>query len=167
MVKEDRCDICGKNSNQDLIPINTIKSRIHTVQVSRNWTKPPLKVCYKCYDTLDTEREMSMNGITYMAFSISRIMKKIQDTTIPFDLVRKSEGFIENEFKGWYQKNITALHRVSGLMWLLQTKDLKKYESELIDYIKLHHSNFQENDIENTITLFKKKFPNKNYNPFA
>ncbi|MBD3320481.1 MAG: hypothetical protein GF350_05220 [Chitinivibrionales bacterium] len=75
MSRKERCDICGNVSNQYLIPINTTKSKIDTIQASKDGMIAPLKVCYKCYNILG-EEDMGKNGVTYMLFSLSCVMKK-------------------------------------------------------------------------------------------
>ena len=186
MSRQEKCDICGKTSNQELIPVNTIYARINTVQVSRDWTNPPFKVCYKCHHTLD-EKNMDKNGVTYMSSSLPRVMKNIQkNTAIPITLIREAHKFIEYQFKPWClendtrsekvkdlkgirilkekSKNITNLQRIAGLMWLLETRKMDEYKSELVNYINAHHSSFGIQDIQEALKPFKDKFPH--YDPF-
>ena len=124
----EKCDVCGKESNQELIPINDLKSRIHTIQISRDWAIAPSNVCYKCYKLLETKKKISNYNATYMGFILPRVMRKIVDkTTIPKQVIKEAIDFIDHQFKGWYKKKITTLHRIAGLMWLLKTKKLDEY----------------------------------------
>lgn len=159
MSENKICPICKQYRNK-LVSLASINERLHGITISNNG-KYIDKICYPCRKKAEKELKkkgtarLLGDGFEILIFGYIKYLFKIKEhLNLSKSVLDEAVDFIKYQYLAWETQIINEdkmKYYFASILLLLREKKMRGEEEKLNDFLKKHHSNLSENDINKAI----------------
>ena len=159
MSEHKICPICKQYRNK-LVSLASINERLHGITIS-NDGKYIDKICYPCRKKAEKELKkkgtarLLGDGFEILIFGYIKYLFKIKEhLNLSKSVFDEATDFIKYQYLAWETQIINEdkmKYYFASILLLLREKEMRREEEKLNDFLKKHHSNLSENDINKAI----------------
>lgn len=159
MSKHKICPICKQYRNK-LVSLASINERLHGITISIDGEYID-KICYPCRKKAEKELKkigtarLLGDGFEILIFGYIKYLFKIKEhLNLSKSVFDEAVDFIRYQYLAWETQIINEdkmKYYFASILLLLREKEMRGEEEKLNDFLKKHHSNLSENDINKAI----------------
>ncbi len=159
MSEQIICPICKQYRNK-LVSLASINERFHGITISNDGNYID-KICYPCRKKAEKELKkkgsarLLGDGFEILIFGYIKYLFKIKEhLNLSKSIFDEAVNFIRYQYLAW-ETQITNKDKMkyyfASIKLLLREKEMGGEEEKLNDFLKKHHSNLSEDDINKAI----------------